>query len=122
MASYGQGWGSQIVATVGTQSSAVLDDDGKLETMPAWNLGAGVSFNLSKTLATNLNLNYYSIDPSIYRDEQKMKGGSSGHLNLIWSPIKHINTGVEFMVLERVNVDDNSGVGRRLQFMVKYLF
>ena len=122
MASYGQGWGSQIVATVGTQSSAVLNDDGKLETMPAWNLGAGVCFNLSKTLATNLNLNYYSIDPSEFRDEQKMKGGSSGHLNLIWSPIKNINTGVEFMVLERVNVDDNSGVGRRLQFMVKYLF
>ena len=122
MASYGQGWGSQIVATVGTQSSAVLNDDGKIETMPAWNLGAGVSFNLSKTLATNLNLNHYSIDPSIYRDGQKMKGGSSGHLNLIWSPIKNINTGVEFMVLERVNTDDDSGVGRRLQFMVKYLF
>ena len=122
MASYGQGWGSQIVATVGTQSSAVLNDDGKLETMPAWNLGTGVCFNLSKTLATNLNLNYYSIDPSIYRDEQKMKSGSSGHLNLIWSPIKNVNAGVEFMVLERVNGDDHSGVGRRLQFMTKYHF
>ena len=59
MASYGQGWGSQIVATVGTQSSAVLNDDGKFETMPAWNLGTGLCINLSKTLATNLNLNYY---------------------------------------------------------------
>ena len=121
MASYGQGWGSQIVATVGTQSSAVLNDDGKIETMPAWNLGAGVCFNLSKTLVTNFNLNYYSLDPSIYRDGQKMKGGSSGHLNLIWSPIKKINTGIEFMVLERVNTDGNSGVGKRLQLMIKYI-
>lgn len=122
MASYGQGWGSQIVATVGTQSSAVLNDDGKLETMPAWNLGAGLCINLSKTLVTNLNLSYYSIEPSKYRDENKIKSGSAGHINLIWSPIKNVNTGVEFMVLERVNVDDNSGVGKRLQLMIKYLF
>ena len=122
MASYGQGWGSQIVATIGTQSSAVLNDDGKLETMPAWNLGGGLCINISKTLLTNLNLSYYSIDPSIYRDENKIKGGSAGHLNLVWSPIKNINAGVEFMLLERENVDDNSGIGRRLQFMTKYIF
>jgi len=51
-----------------------------------------------------------------------MKSGQSAHINLIWSPIKNVNTGVEFMVLERVNVDDNSGVGKRLQFMAKYIF
>jgi len=122
MASYGQGWGSQVVATIGTQSSGILNDQGKLETMPAWNLGTGVAINLSETLTTNLNLNYYAIDPSQYRAEDRMKGGSSGHINLIWSPIKNVNTGVEFMVLERVNGDDTSGVGKRLQFMVKYLF
>ncbi|WP_129365498.1 DcaP family trimeric outer membrane transporter [Lutibacter sp. HS1-25] len=122
MTSYGQGWGSQIIATLGTQSSGILNDEGKLETMPAWNLGTGVCINLSKTLVTNLNVSYYAIDPSKYRDESKMISGSSGHLNLIWSPIKNVNTGVEFMVLERVNGDDTSGVGKRLQFMVKYLF
>ena len=51
-----------------------------------------------------------------------MKAGSAGHLNLVWSPIKNVNTGVEFMVLERENVDKNTGVGKRLQFMAKYIF
>jgi len=80
MASYGQGWGSQIIATLGTQSSGILNDEGKLETMPALNLGTGVCINLSKTLVTNLNVSYYAIDPSKYRDESKMTSGSSGLL------------------------------------------
>lgn len=122
MASYGQGWGSQIVATIGTGSSGVLNNDGKLETMPAWNLGTGVSINLSKKLVTNFNVNWYAIDESTYRDPEKMTEGGSGHLNLIWSPIKNVNTGIEFMALKRINGDGTSGVGKRLQCMIKYVF
>jgi hypothetical protein len=121
MASYGQGWGSQIVATLGTNASAILDPNGNLETMPAWNLGTGIALNLSPTLVTNLNVNWYAIDPSVYRDPKKMKSGESAHVNLIWSPIKNVNTGVEFMILRRTNGDDSSGVGKRLQLMIKYL-
>jgi len=35
MASYGQGWGSQIVATLGTNASAILDPNGNLEKITA---------------------------------------------------------------------------------------
>ena len=122
MASYGRGWGSQIVSSLGTNASAILDSNGKLETMPAWNLGTGIALNISPKLVSNFNLNYYSIDPSEFRDETKMKSGSSGHVNLIWSPYKKVNAGVEFMMLERVNGDATSGIGNRLQFMIKYLF
>jgi hypothetical protein len=122
MASYGHGWGSQIVATIGTRSSAVLTPDGELETMPAWNLGTGVAINLTSNLVSNLNINWYSIDPSELRDDDQMKGGQSAHINLIWSPYKKVNMGVEYLHLRRVNTDDTSGTGRRLQMMVKYLF
>jgi hypothetical protein len=122
MASYGQGWGSQIVSTIGTSSSAVLTPEGKLETMPAWNLGGGFAFNLTNTLTTNLNLSWYSIDPSQYREDHQMKSGESAHINLIWSPYKKVNTGIEYMILQRVNTDDMSGTGQRLQMMIKYLF
>ncbi len=98
MASYGQGWGSQIVATVGTQSSAIVTPQGTLETMPAWNLGGGFAFRLSNTLVANLSYHGYSIDPSQYKEGYKMKAGQAGHVNLIWSPIKNINTGIEFMM------------------------
>lgn len=122
MASYGQGWGSQIVATIGTGSSGILTPQGELETMPAWNLGAGFAFNLADNLVANLNTNWYSINPSQLRDQSKMKSGGTGHLNLIYSPYKKLNVGVEYMMLKRINGDDSSGVGRRMQMMIKYLF
>jgi len=122
MASYGQGWGSQIVATLGTQASAILNDQGKLESMPAWNLGTGVAIHLSKKLTTNFNVNYYSMTPTEYRDDSKMKTGSSGHLNLVWSPYKMVDAGIEYMRAERINGDSASGTGNRLQMMIKYNF
>jgi hypothetical protein len=121
MASYGQGWGSQIVSTIGTRSSAVLTPDGKIETMPAWNLGGGFAFNLTNTLTTNLNINWYSIEPSQYREDGQMKSGESAHLNLIWSPYKKVNAGIEYMILKRVNTGGSSGTGQRLQMMIKYI-
>lgn len=122
MTSYGQGWGSQIVSTVGTRSSATLTPEGKLETMPAWNLAGAFAFNISPVLVTNITSSWYGINPSVFRDPENIKGGGSGHINLIWSPMKKVNAGVEFMILKRINTDENSGVGKRLQFMVKYLF
>lgn len=121
MASYGEGWGSQIVATLGTGASASLSPDGELVTMPAWNLGTGVALSLSNELVTNLNLNWYAIDPSIFRTANQMKAGQSAHLNLIWSPYKKVNAGIEYMVLRRTNTDNNDGIGTRLQLMLKYV-
>ena len=122
MTSYGQGWGSNIVATIGSAASAVLDDKGNLETMPAWNLGGGVSINILDNVTSNLNINYFALDPSEFRDENKIKRGISSHLNLIWAPVRSVNAGAEFMLLERTNGDDRKGTGRRIQMMVKYLF
>lgn len=122
MANYGQGWGSQIVATLGTQASAILNDQGELESMPAWNLGTGVAINISEKLTSNINLNYYSMTPSEFRDSSKMKTGSSGHINLIWSPYKKVDAGIEYMRAERINGDSSSGTGNRIQMMIKYNF
>jgi len=122
MASYGNGWGSNIVSTLGSSASAILTPSGKLETMPAWNIGGGFAFNLSPVLVTNINTSWFNLDPSVYRSDDKIKFGGSGHINLIWSPIKNVNTGIEFMTLYRENDDGKSGVGNRLQMMVKYLF
>ena len=122
MTSYGQGWGSNIVATLGSSASAIIALNGKMETMPAWNLGAGVAINISPVLVTNINTNWFGLEQSQYRAGNKIKLGGSGHINLIWSPFKSINTGIEFMTLYRENVDGKSGVGNRLQMMIKYLF
>jgi hypothetical protein len=122
MASYGQGWGSNIVATLGTSASAILSPGGNIETMPAWNFGAGMAINIFPVLVTNINTSWFGLNPSDFRDEDKMTLGGSGHVNLIWSPYKSVNAGIEFMALYRENGDGNSGVGTRLQMMIKYLF
>ena len=122
MASYGQGWGSNIIATLGTTASAILRPDEKLETMPAWNIGGGVAINILPVLTANINTSWFGLEPSEFRAVNKMKLGGSGHVNLIWSPYKSVNTGIEFMTLYRENGDGKSGIGNRMQIMFKYLF
>lgn len=122
MASYGQGWGSQVVSGIGAKTSATLTPDGELQTMPALNLGGGLSINILPTLSANASSYWYTIDPSSTRSGDLLKGGFANHVNLIWSPLKKVNTGIEFMFLKRVNTNDMSGTGRRLQLMVKYIF
>jgi hypothetical protein len=62
------------------------------------------------------------MDPPESRDPLDMVSGESAHINLMWSPYKKVNTGIEYMYLRRTNMDDSRGTGRRLQLMVKYLF
>lgn len=73
-------------------------------------------------LKSNISGAWFELDPSVYRSTDKIKTGASGHVNLIWSPVKSVNVGAEFMTLYRENGDGKSGVGNRLQFMIKYLF
>ena len=122
LGSYGDGWGSNIVSTLGTNAAAILNPNGQLETMQAWNMLGGFAFNLSPTLMANVSTAWFGIDPSDYRSPDAIKSGGSIHANIIWSPIKNANTGIEFMTLRRNNGDGASGNGNRLQLMIKYLF
>ena len=122
LSSYGNGWGSNIISTIGTNGSAIVTPEGDLETMVAWNLAGAFTFNISDVLMTNICGAWFALDPSEYRTAEKIKRGGSARINLIWSPVKSVNAGVEFMTLYRENVDGMSGVGNRLQFMIKYLF
>lgn len=122
LGSYGDGWGSNVVSTLGTNAAAILNPDGKLETMQAWNLMGGFAYNISHNLLANVSTAWFGIDPSVYRSPDAIKSGGSFHANIIWSPIKNANTGIEFMTLRRNNGDGLSGTGNRLQLMIKYLF
>jgi hypothetical protein len=51
-----------------------------------------------------------------------MKSDRSAHINLIWSPIKNVNVGIEYMVLKSVNGGNTSGVCQRMQLMAKFIF
>lgn len=122
LSSYGNGWGSNVVATLGTNAAAIIDPEGKLETMQVWTLSGGLAYNISRNLMANMSTAWFGIDPSVYRDPNAIKSGGSFHANVIWSPIESINTGIEFMTLHNKLCDGKSGVGNRLQFMIKYIF
>ena len=122
LGSYGDGWGSNVVSTLGTNAAAILNPDGQLETMETWNLLGGLSYNISSVLMANVSTAWFGIDPSVYRSPDAIKSGHSLHANLIWAPLKSVNAGIEFMTLRRNNGDDASGTGNRLQLMIKYLF
>lgn len=122
MTSYGNGWGSNIVATLGSTASGIMKPDGTLDAIPAWNLGCGVAIHLSPVVTANFNTNWFGLDAPEYRDDDKIKLGGANHLNVIWSPYKSVNVGAEFMTLYRENMDGKSDTGSRLQMMIKYLF
>ena len=121
MGSYGDGWASNVVSTLGTNAAAILNPDGQLETMQAWNLMGGVSYNISNTLMANVSNGWFGIDPSVYRGMDEIESGYSIHGNLIWAPLNSVNVGMEFMTLRRNNGDGATGTGNRLQLMIKYI-
>ncbi len=51
-----------------------------------------------------------------------MAKGGTAHVNIIWSPVKRINTGIEYIYGKRTNVDGDFGEANRVQFMIKYIF
>lgn len=120
-ASYGDGWGSNILTFIG-DGSATLSPEGKLETMKALSYGGGFVYNLSPVLATSLSSFWSEVDPTVHRDINNMSKGGTAHINLIWSPVRRINTGLEYIYGKRTNVDGKYGEASRLQFMIKYIF
>ncbi len=122
LGSYGDGWASNVISTLGSRAAAILNPDGQLETMQAWSMTGGLAYNISRTLMANVSTAWFGLDPSEYRSPDAIKSGHSLHANVIWSPIKSVNTGIEFMTLQRNNGDGASGTGNRLQLMIKYMF
>ncbi|WP_224484418.1 DcaP family trimeric outer membrane transporter [Robertkochia aurantiaca] len=120
LASFGNGYGSNIL-TLLNDGSAVVTPDNNLDTMDVINLGLGYNYNISEVLKANINGGYATLDPSEFRGDNKMKSGTVAHINLIWSPMNKINTGIEYMYGRRTNVDDNYGEAHRVQAMIKYI-
>ncbi len=119
-ASYGDGWGSNILTFI-SDGSAVLNPNGELETMTAFSYGGGFVCNLSPVLSTSVSTFWTALDPSQYLGNNDLESGGTAHLNVIWSPVKKINTGIEYIYSKRTNVDGNFGEANRVQFMIKYI-
>ncbi len=121
-ASAGKGWASNIATGIGLGAAAVLTPAGTLDPLFAWNVQLGGAHYLSDVVAFNASLAWASFEDTPDVSGDRMLEGGAAHFNVIWSPVKSVNTGVEYMVALRRNVDEADGTAHRVQAMVKYIF
>ena len=119
--SYGDGWASNILSFL-SYGSAVIRPNGTIKTMEAFTYGGGFVYNVSTVLSASVNTFWSKITDTKLLDTDRMTAGGTVHTNLIWSPVKNVNTGIEYMYGKRTNADGKSGEANRVQLMIKYLF
>lgn len=121
-ASAGNGWGSNVATGIGAGAAAVLAPAGALDLLFAWNAQLGGAHYLSDVVALHAALAWASFEDTPDVSDHRLLEGATAHFNVIWSPVKSVNTGVEYMVALRRNVDEADGTAHRVQAMVKYIF
>ena len=87
-----------------------------------WNLSGALSYSFSPIVVMNLSGGWIDVDLSEYKLDNSYQSGAIGHLNVVYSPVKSVNIGVEYQIAQRVNKDLKSGVANRIQIAAKYIF
>ncbi|THD69617.1 hypothetical protein E7Z59_04630 [Robertkochia marina] len=118
---YGMGAGENIIAFAGSNANAVLSDEG-LKTIPALSASVGLNFKWTEKWASNIHYAYGWLEAPPERAPFSLKRGGIGHLNLIYSPINHISTGLEYIWGAQRTTNDAFGRAERIQFMTKFSF
>lgn len=118
--SYGEGSGENIIAFAGSNANAVLNADGKLQTMPAFSVILGGGHEWNSEWSSNLSYAYGWLDTPEDREAYALKRGGIGHVNLVWHPVQHFSTGVEYMWGAQRVQNDALGRAQRLQFMGRF--
>jgi len=118
----GKGSGENILAFAGSRANAVLEADGTLRTMPAFALVAGVAHKWNPRLSSNFLYAYGWLKPPDSRAALALKRGGLGHVNLVWAPVDHFSTGLEYIWGAQRTSNNAFGRARRVQGMVKFDF
>ncbi len=134
---YGSGIGRYLNIGGATFNAAVIKNFGttavREETQPTWGGFLWYLHNWTDTLRSNF---VGGIQENHWSDQIANPGNSAltdriitGHANLIWSPIKSVNLGVEYMWGERdfhktpgTPGNQKAGNDNRVQFSAQYLF
>lgn len=121
-ASYGQASGENVMAFAGSSANAVLTLAGDLERMPALSALLGFKHSWSDKLATNFAYAYGWLQVPASRAPFALKDGGIGHVNLIYSPLDYLSTGIEYMWGAQRTSNEALGKASRRQMMAKFSF
>ncbi len=120
--SYGRGSGENIMAFAGSQANAVLNNQGNLETMPAFAFVVGYMHRWSEQFDSNIGYAYGWLETPESRAPLALAQGGIGHVNLLYKLSNEASTGIEYMWGAQRTTNGALGKGSRVQFMVKFEF
>jgi hypothetical protein len=120
--SFGRGSGENIMAFAGSQANAVLNDQGKLETMPAFAFVLGYMHRWNDQFNSNLGYAYGWLEAPESRAAYALAQGGIGHVNLFYTLSSEVSTGIEYMWGTQKTTNGALGRASRVQCMVKFQF
>lgn len=119
---YGEGIASYIEDFRGLGANAAPDASGDLEALPVLAGFLAYRHLWSEEFRSNLVYSYADIDNSAGQPGDAINQTDYVAVNLIWSPIKSVDVGGEYLYGNRENQDGQSADANRVQFSAKWSF
>jgi hypothetical protein len=124
MGTYGKGMASYIEDNLGENIDLVpsAKQNGHLSRSRSWGAYGALQYNFSKRLFSTIIYSHVTNDINDYTSgnvahDKQYKEGEYIVANLIWSPNKYIQTGVEYLYGNRTNFDKSSNHTNRIMAM-----
>ena len=121
MATAGDGLGRYIGLNI--VNDAAIKLDGTLDPIFTWSGFAAYRHVWADNLRSNLAGSYFKADNPVRLTTNQVTDESwNAFVNLIWTPVRPLNVGVELMYAERTLEDGRSGNLQRVQVSTQYNF
>lgn len=120
---YGSGLGRYLQDTVGVSGEAAINPvTGRLETLTSYGGYFTYQHNWDEHFRTNLVFSGLRVDTPAYLNPNAYRGAFYAAGNLIWTPVKDLDLGVELQWGQRENADGRIGDALRFQTSAKFSF
>lgn len=119
---FGSGIGRYIESMSGQNVDALFGAGGNLVAVPARSTGLGFEHHWTPKLMSTFAYSFADISRNTGFTGSVIKRTQDGRVNLIWTPFRLVDLGVEYMWGRRDNQDGTRGDATRLQFSTIYRF
>ena len=97
-------------------------DPGSLETVPLLGVVAYYDRNWSDKLSSAIGYSFTEVDNKDYQSPDAFNKGEYASFNLLYTPVKNVMMGAEYLWGKRTDNDGDTGADNRIQLTIKYSF
>lgn len=119
---YGEGIARYVESLSGQSSDAVFNSGGGLDTLPVTAAVIGFTHHWSSTLRSGISYSIADLDNAASQSASALRQTQDFRGNLIYTPYRLVDLGVEVLWGRRENKDGSRGEAVRGQFAVTYRF